>query len=77
MHAGLLTRRPLSAVTVLNSPQFHPGSVDADLARRKSPGAQFALGPCRNGYARASTVPMVPTVQRNRRSSTLQVKQLG
>jgi hypothetical protein len=32
---GPLTRRSSLAVTVLNSRQFHAGSVGADLARRK------------------------------------------
>jgi hypothetical protein len=34
-HRWPLTWRSLHAFTVLNSPQFHAGSVGADLARRK------------------------------------------
>ena len=42
--AGPLTRRSSPVVTVLNSPQFHAGSVGADLARRK-PGVQIPSPP--------------------------------
>ena len=39
--AGPLTRRSSPVVTILNSPQFHAGSVGADLARR----SHLGLGP--------------------------------
>jgi hypothetical protein len=49
-------------------------STRVSLARRKSPGAGSALGPCRNGRAGHQRSP---TVQRNRRSLAVQLTQPG
>jgi hypothetical protein len=54
IYAGPLTRHFSSAVTVLNSPQFHAGSVGADLARRK-PGVQIPSPPPPTLQVRASS----------------------